>query len=343
MQGDLQPVIVGYGRAGRDLHHRALRPFLDPHDTVIVVDPRPVPAQPGIRWVATLAEAARALHAMSVPMRRAVFHLTTPPAAHLAGVEHLVALGARQVILEKPIATSVAEARRIADLSSDIAIMPVSVWLESTTTAVVERAVAAGEVGRVTTLHMEQSKPRFRRNLAATDAHTTPFDVELPHQMLLALHLAGADAAVESAVRWPMSSCDKYGHVMGGAAVTLTHGSAVTSTLLSDLTAPIRRRRLVVTGTHGQIVADYPLSSEDDYGQVRIRGRGDRQIVRDLPLSQFVRAAYDSRRGASPPPRGDLGMHVRSIELLDQARSTAVTIPPQVTLPQPTEFASWHG
>lgn len=78
MQGALQPVIVGYGRAGRDLHHRALRPLLDPGDTVLVVDPRPVPPQPGIRWVATLAEAADVLHTLAVPMRRAVFHLTTP-------------------------------------------------------------------------------------------------------------------------------------------------------------------------------------------------------------------------------------------------------------------------
>ena len=338
MQGALQPVIVGYGRAGRDLHHRALRPLLDPDDTVLVVDPRPVSAPAGVRWVPSLAEAADLLRQMSVPMSRVIFHLTTPPAEHLSGVEQLVALGARHVIVEKPVATNPADARRIAELAVDIDIVPVGVWLESTTTALVEQTIAAGEIGRMLTLHMEQSKPRFRRNMEFDDAHGTAFDVELPHQMLLALHLGGAEATVVSAATWPMSSCGRYGQLIGGAAVTLTHESSVTSTLVSDLTAAVRRRRLVVQGTRGQIVADYPLSSDDDYGQVRVSGREGRRIVQDLPLSRFIEAVYGSRRGDLPPPRGDLGLHVRSIDMLDRARSTAAIIPPQVT-----EIGSWQG
>jgi predicted dehydrogenase len=326
---DVPPsVIVGYGRAGRDLHHTALRTLFGPAHRVLAVDPRPVADPgPGGRWMPSLEDAMTHLDTLGTSPADAIFHVATSPSRHLECVEELVLRGARRIIVEKPVACTLADARRVAELGSVATILPVSVWLSSSVTRLAEEAVASGAIGTLRSLHMEQSKPRFRRTIESP-VHNSAFEVELPHQLLLALTLGGPFERFLSVLSWPMTLPGRSVPAMGGAVIKLRHESGVTSTLVTDLTAPVRLRRLRLTGSDGEIVADYPLSSDDHHGQLRVSGRTRRTIVPDAPLTNFLESAYAYLSGVSTiAPRGELPLHVRSAELLERASETASDVP----------------
>lgn len=311
-------VIVGYGRAGRDLHHRALHGLFADGGEVLVVDPEPREVPPGCRWLPSLRAAAR-----HVPVSEAVWHVTTPPHTHLRCVEEIAALGGRRVILEKPVASTAEEAARVEALGAVLRIVPVSVWPSSRVTERLREVLASGDIGEPVSLFMEQSKPRFGRTSSST-AHRSALDVELPHQVLLALHLAGPRARLLSAETWPMPLPTRTVPTMGGALLRLEHANGMVSTLLSDLTSPVRRRRLRVCGTLGEAVADYPVSSDDAHGQVTVSGRAGRSVVADAPLSRFIASAYAYFAGLGPRPPAGLELHRLSIHLLEEAARRSV-------------------
>jgi len=295
---------------------------------VLAVDPRPVgDPLPGGAWMPSLADATAHLAALGTSPGDAVFHVATSPSRHLECVEELVRRGARRIIVEKPVASTLADARRIAELGRVATILPVSVWLSSSVTQLAEQTVASGAIGTLRSLHMEQSKPRFRRTIES-GVHRSAFEVELPHQLLLALTLGGPFERFLSVVSWPMTLPERSVPAMGGAVIKMRHESGVTSTLVTDLTAPVRLRRLRLTGSHGEIVADYPLSCDDHHGQLRVSGRTRRTIVADEPLTNFLQSAYAYLSGAATvPPRGELALHVRSAELLELASDSATHVP----------------
>jgi predicted dehydrogenase len=320
---DLRPVIIGYGRAGRDLHHASLGELVGTDAEVMVVDPRrPRCPLPGARWMALLEEAVACLP----DPRLGVFHVTTPAGEHRRTVEALVAADARQIIVEKPLAPTLDEARRIACLATaGRRVLPVSLWLSSAVTGRVEEVIAEGRIGVPVELRMEQSKPRFRRTMRCS-GHRTAFEVELPHQVLLALHLGGPVERVLLASTWPMELPDGgLLPAMGGACLRLLHTSGMTSTLVTDLTAPVRMRRLQVTGTTAEVVADYPVSTDDDFGQVEVLGEPRRSVVADAPLTRLLHDAYGYFAGRCDAPRGDLALHLEAAELLETAAGLALT------------------
>ncbi|MFD9906468.1 Gfo/Idh/MocA family protein [Streptomyces sp. NPDC059063] len=334
LPGEHIPVIVGYGRAGRELHHHCLRGITGGDGPrVLAVDPRRPDRLPAhTRWFPTLDEALA-----EVDPARAVAHVTTPAAAHEALVRRLADRGLRRIVVEKPLADSVAGARRIAAVArTGVQVLPVGVWPSSTVTERVRACVADGGIGTPVALHMEQSKPRFRR--ALMDSHTSALQVELPHQVLLALHLLGPAVGLEEAELWgmPRPTGDPLPG-MGGGRLTLRHASGATSTLVSDLTSPVRVRTLTLTGTIGRIVAHYPVSDADDVGQLHLPRRAGRVLVHDAPLTQFLAAAYRWFADEGPPPPGSLDDHLQTVELLASAArrtgsapATEGTGPPQV-------------
>ncbi len=298
---ELVPVIVGYGRTGRDLHQALGR------QEIIVVDPRPV-AAPGVTWLPTVAAALE-----RVDLGRAVFHVTTPVAEHRAVIGRLAAAGARNVVLEKPTEHAISGRMRI---------VPLGVWLSSAVTRRVDEAIADGAIGEVRSIRMEHMTPRLTRSGGAAPAT----DVELPHQLLLALHLGGGPGELADTLTWGMPMPD--GTELpgaGGVDVTLRQPNRVTTRLMSDLTCPVGLRRMRVTGTRGTLVAHYPLGPDDHTGQVTLPGR-DRELIRDLPVRQFLDAAYTYFADDGPPPPGDLALHVRVAELVEEATQHARTI-----------------
>ncbi len=303
MTTEMIPVVVGYGRAGRDQHHTGLHRI--GRREIVVVDPRPV-AAPGVTWLPTVADALA-----RVDLDRAVFHVTTSVAVRHAVVGRLAAAGARNVLWERPVTPTVIGGRT--------RIVPVGVWLSSAVTRRVDEAIGDGAIGEVRSIRMEWMTPRVTRAVPATD-------VELPHQLLLALHLGGGPGEQADALTWGMPMPD--GTELpgaGGVDVTLRQPNRVTTRLMSDLTRPVRLRRLRVTGTGGTLVAHYPAGADDRTGQVILPGR-ERELIPDLPVARFLAAAYAYFAGDGPPPPGDLALHVRVAELVEEATLHARTI-----------------
>ncbi len=315
LPGRLTPVLIGYGHAGRDLHHRALRTLGGPGVRTVVCDPvRPdhLPAGTvGVPHVDALPD--------MVDLRDAVVHVTTPVESHVEVAERLAELGAARIIVEKPVARTVESAMRLSALAAGgVAVVPVSIWPSSVLTRAVMEVIASGAVGTVEGIEIEQNKPRFTRTVD-NPAHRSAWEVEMPHQVLLALHLAGPVETLDMAMLWDMElPGGGFAAGMGRASLSLTHRSGITSCLISDLTAPTRQRCLTVLGDRGSIVAHYPVGSDDDVGHLYVSGRR-RTLVNDRPLDQFLLAAYRHFADEGPPPPAGLDIHLQTIDLLSRA------------------------
>lgn len=315
--GDFTPVVVGYGRAGR-LHHRCLSAMAGGQVDVVIVDPvRPAQLAPRTRWLPAVHDVLE-----SIDPNLAVFHVTTPVRAHTSTTKLLAAAGAQHIILEKPIADTGEDAYQIAALArAGVHLIPVAVWPASVVTQQVKRIITNGAIGDIAAIRFEQSKPRFVRSRHDL-AHTSAFQVELPHQILLALHLAGPVAAVQDVVLWPLTYPDGSSlRDRGGVRLTLVHRNGIRCVLVSDLSSPVRMRRLQVNGVR-ELIAHFPIG-DDDVGHVRMPG-GGWTMVHDAPLTQFISAAYLSFAKATDTLGVDLSMHLQTMEILETAINSAV-------------------
>ncbi|MFJ7629783.1 hypothetical protein ACIQZN_25130 [Streptomyces sp. NPDC097595] len=287
-----------------------------------MVDPvRPADPLPGARWLSSVPEALATLGSPA----SAVVHIATPVRERAQTIRELAAAGIRKAIMEKPFAESPAAACELTSLirDCDTEVLPVAVWPSSAITRHIVGLLASGRIGQPISLHIEQSKPRFQRGFE-DEAHSSAFEVELPHQMLLALHLFG-DAESLEAVSWPLRTPTGESRRLGGATVRLRHRDGLVTTLKSDLTSPVRVRCLRLRGTAGEIVAHYPIGADDPYGQVQVTGDHDRTLLPDAPLTTYIEDCYRYFAGTGRQPEGsDLQLHLRVTELLAAASAAAV-------------------
>lgn len=317
MPGGFTPVIVGYGRAGH-LHQRCLSDAVGGTIDMVIADPvKPKNLPPGAIWLPSLPEVLQV-----IDPHLAVFHVTTPVQEHVRAVEILVDAGAEHIILEKPMAATGEQARRIAEVARERAdLAPVEVWTASAVTQKIMGIISDGSLGEITALRFEQHKPRFTRS-SDDRAHDSAFQVELPHQILLALYLVGPAAKVQDVRVWPMAypggPClpDR-----GGVRLALLHRNGVQSVLVSDLSSPVRMRRLQILAAN-DLTAHFPIG-DDDIGCMRTPGQRW-TFVNDAPLTQFISSAYIRFAKKSVTPDVDLSLHLQSMAILDEAREKAV-------------------
>lgn len=320
-----QPLIIGLGRAGAGLHLRALRTALDRspglwHGPVVAVDPRPgerAPVPDGVTVTATLDE-ARAL----LPPERAVVHVCTPPSARLAVLAELAAAGYRDLIVEKPLASDAAELAAVTELVTRHAlrVAVVAHWPASGLADRLRAPLASGERGRLLRIDVVQHKPRFTRSLRPDDGHPTAFDVELPHSLGLVLSLAGP-AETTGARLTDLRIGETVRPGLGSAVLDLLHGCGARTRIHSDLTAPVRERRVALTFERGTVVGHFAPSDADDH--VQLETDGHREVFRDDALSAFLDRTYT--RFATVPAEGpswgaDFALHADVVRILDAAK-----------------------
>ena len=317
----LHTLVVGLGRAGAGLHLRVLAKMRAKADgllstgPVVACDPEPaeMPSDPRVQLVDTPAAAAEL-----VPPAETVVHVCTPPVGRVGLLTELADLGFRRLIVEKPLAADAQEHARIERLRDErgMRIAVVAHWLDSPLTERLRALIASGSLGRLRSLSFAQHKPRFGRSLT-TAGHPTAFDVEVPHSLGVALDLAGPGelAAAESADM-------AVGHArlprMGAATVVLHHRGGVTTEIRSDLTAPVRQRRVALEFTGGRATGHYPVSEQDDHAQLST-GDGRAEVFRDDALTAFVARTYRRFRESGGDDR--FALHGDVVRLIAEAKS----------------------
>ncbi|HVK20086.1 MAG TPA: Gfo/Idh/MocA family oxidoreductase [Actinokineospora sp.] len=284
----LGTLVVGLGRAGTALHLPVLR-RLRPHQPVVAFDPHRTLEVPGVIATDSLTDAATITDPAST-----VVHLCTPPSVRVGPLTELAELGFRRILVEKPLAADSADLAEILRLrdAAGLDLLPVGQWRSSELTRRLRATIAAGNLGRARSITIVQNKPRFGR-AAAGDDHPTAFDVEVPHSVLLAVLLAGP-ARATSAMCSDMFLGDAVHPAMGGATVQLRHDSGVVTEIRTDLTSPVRERRVTVDLDGGTLVGHFAVSDADDHAQLRVSTQGQqlRSVFRDDSLGAFLAHAY---------------------------------------------------
>jgi hypothetical protein len=328
----LHTFIVGMGRPGEGLHLpslskvRAAVPGLLAPAPVVVFDPFRSPIDvPGVDTVGSLDGAGR-----RVPPLRTVVHLCTPPHVRSSMLHRLAGLGYRKIIVEKPLALDLAGLAAVARLRRrwGLDITVATQWLDSALTCRLRKAVEAGEFGKLCGIHVVQKKPRFTRSVAVPH-HPTAFDVEVPHALAVVLSLAGGGRI--AAASWDDMVTD---HLrlprLGRARLWLDHYSGVRTEIDSDLTSPVRERRITLEFEKATLTGHYPCSEADHTSQLRAvvpGGKETRTAFTDDALPAFLRSAYGRYAQSSPSP-GALPVQVDTVRLLTEAKHLCATHEP---------------
>ena len=318
----LHSFVGGLGRSVQGLHlpslakAREAAPDLVAPGPVTAFDPFRGPV-PGAVMVDSLEEAVR-----RAPPHRSVVHLCTPPHLRSGMLDRLGRLGYRKIIVEKPLAldlaglAAVARVRRRWDLDLTVSTQ----WLDSALTRRLRTAVEGRDHGRLRCISVVQNKPRFTRS-AQVPGHPTAFDVEVPHSLAVALSLAGSARLVTAA--WEDMATDRmYLPRLGRARLRLDHHSGVRTEIDSDLTSPVRERRITLEFEGATLTGHYPCGETDHTAQLRVAVAGRetaRSVFADDALPAFFLGAY-ARYRRSPFGPGTLPVQVDTVRLLTEAK-----------------------
>jgi predicted dehydrogenase len=282
-----------------------------------------------------------------------VVHVCTPPLGRPEVIRDVLGLGFRKLLLEKPVAAGTDELAEVVRLVGrpGVQVSVVEPWLASTLTERLARLVGSGRyqaepadrvdhadhsdqasladhadhaevrLGALRQISVVQNKPRFQRSLT-THGHPTAFDVEIPHALGVLLHLAG-DAVVASASCTDLVLHGRRLPHLGSGSVRLHHHGGVRSEVRSDLTSPVRERRVTLRFDHGTVIGHYPADSADDHAQLRLVTPASvsppREVFRDDALTAFLLHAYTDFDGDGPPADA-FTRQVRAVELLADAK-----------------------
>lgn len=322
MKDPITSVLVGFGHAGQDLHLRALREIGRARSgAVLAVDPAAAGSGAhGIEVVTSIDEALRRLHRPD----QAVFHVAIGPNQNCDMATELIGRGARRLIVEKPLAADATGAHRLTNCAraNGARVVPVAVWPHSTATQLVQRQLTGR--GRMS-IEIHQDKPRA--SLSARDeVHDNALQIEMPHQVLLAIALGGPVEEIEESALWDCRYGGRTLRGMGGARLRLRHASGATSRLSSDLSSGVRARTLRVEGQGVDVTVEYPTTAEVWTSRIHDRRADAVRQVSDRPLNRFLVDAYRHLTGATTAgPLCPIELHLHALEVLWAAEELVKT------------------
>ncbi|WDE08992.1 Gfo/Idh/MocA family oxidoreductase [Thalassomonas viridans] len=333
----VHPVIVGFGHAGRNLHLSSINK--------IRKENQPFGISPGISIVENNAD----VQALSLPENSQCFnalpridfydpekfqpvvHICSPPSSHLRLIKEAIAKGYHKIIVEKPVTETVAESNELIRIKDEsrAEILVVANWVHSALTANIEQVVRTGKYGKIRKIEIVQNKPRFCISKSRENEHL--FHIEIPHQIALALYLAGEVDNIAEAYADHMQLDNSLIHQMGRGGITLHHKNGIISKLHSSLDHHSRERWIRISFDKGEeLVGYYPVSRDDGHSQYQILSKNacsPKEILFDEPLTLCIARFYrhftgcgnvdDARviRGAS------VVFHRNIIELIENAQT----------------------
>jgi predicted dehydrogenase len=330
-------LIVGFGKAGRDLHLRCLRKAQTRYrqeqlfdETVGIVDPRiaelnggfsPTHHPPdGVPMFQSVAE-VQGFDPVST-----VVHICTAPIDHFTALQQVAEQGYTKIVMEKPLSPFRGELEDILRLSEErgLEILVVANWLSSSLTARLKALLNSNQFGSLLHLKSEQHKSRYFRTLHSP-GHTTAFDVEMPHQVVLALYLAGQQVRVSAA----RSSAMQFGTItipyMGSAQLKLVHANGNASFLYSDLTMHLRRRSVELHFDSHHVIGHYPTDADENYSRLTIYDSHGRmletELLEDDSMTTCFLEFYRYYSGRGSKPISDLRFNMEAVSVLCQAKA----------------------
>ncbi|WP_437564283.1 Gfo/Idh/MocA family protein [Sorangium sp. So ce542] len=327
-----QQLIVGFGKAGRDLHLTCLRKarrrpegrgLFD--ERIGVVDPLvasggALQGAAGLPAYPSISDARGAFDP-----RRTVVHICTGPSEHYPVFVAAVSAGFRRFVVEKPFTIHVSDAREILALEreSGLHVAVVSNWLSSPVTARLKAIIDGGELGALQRMVIESSKPRINRTLA-NGSHQTAFDVEMPHQIALALALGGTEAAVLHAECTDLAAASGTVPHMGGATIATMHGDRVAAVCHSDLGCPMRKRDVILELERGTVIGYYQTGADDNHAWVKVFGGDGRLVATDVyeddPLSTCFIEYYRHFAAQGPEPLSSVEFNTAVVDVIARAK-----------------------
>ncbi|WP_019392589.1 Gfo/Idh/MocA family protein [Priestia filamentosa] len=324
-----QSLILGFGRAGRQLHLHCLRKAMANHPTLFnqnigVVDPNIHSCnfkEKNIKFFSNLRE-VEGFNPFST-----VVHVCTPPELHGEALEQAAKLGFTKFIIEKPLSTTIQELEKIHEINKkyNLDILVVANWLSSSLTFELVDIIQSRKYGPLLHIVAEQNKARLSRTIN-NKSHGNSFDIEIPHLMALSLFLGGSNVEVVAA-----NTSDMYieNHVfphMGTASIDLLHSNGITSKLSSNLESPIRERCIRLYFRDYRIVGYYPCSQEDSYAWINIYSSDnqllDKKVMYDDPLPRNFSDYYEYFNNSRDKPISDLDFNSRIVTALYKAKET---------------------
>lgn len=326
----LDTLIVGAGRAGRGLHLAAVLRAreLCAGEPVFALRPPvavdPIVARHSARSTADILDVVDDVRDVANPADTVV-HICVPPLSHAAALRAVAEAGFRKVLVEKPLVTWLPEMETVDRLVSsyDLDIGVVSPWLSSSLTLKLRDIIRGELLGNLCALRIEQDKPRFSRTRTRGN-HPTAFEVEIPHSLSLALLLGGREAEVTHATCEDMRIGASVMPALGGASLTVQHRSGVLTEIRSDLTSPIRQRKLTARFDEGTVVGHYSVGSDDHYAQLELTRSGcspqPREVFVDEPFPRLVTQWYRYYAGIGARPTSDLEFNRDVVKLLCAAK-----------------------
>jgi predicted dehydrogenase len=330
----MRSLIIGDGYSARSFHLPALeriaRQAGGPDDLPLtgVVEPRldarRVAARPQwLEFFGSLEESRE--HVADDP----VVHICTPPDAHLPALAEAAELGYRRFIIEKPLASDLADAAEIMRLEREhgLQIVVVANWLSSSLTRTVKEEIAAHEARNpVRALNIFSSKPRIARSLFSS-SHRSAFDVEVPHFLALALHLCGPGSTLHLATCDDLIVDERRVAAMGSATMLLEAETGYEALIETHLVSPVRERRIAVEFEDGsRLVGHYPCGSPEIFSQVvRVPAGGvpgPPTLLEDDTVYRMISDAYAFFDGEGPRPISDTRLHYAVCALLSDAKAS---------------------
>lgn len=323
-------LIVGFGRAGEHLHLHCLRKArklcMDEglfSEIVGVVDPKIVSStylRDGSIYMFHDLLDVRGFDPLST-----VVHICTLPIDHLTTIRKVAELGYTKIIVEKPLAISLRGLEETIQLQErwHLDLLIVANWLSSSLTKSLKDLLDSNKFGHLCQLAIEQHKPRFLRTLRDS-GHTTAFDVELPHQVALALYLAGQGIQVIDAACTDMQCGTMIIPYMGTARMTMLHDSGLKSFLFSDLTAQTRKRCVRLSFKNHLVEGCFPAAADVSYSRLRVYDCDhqvlETKLLADDPLTTCFQEYYRYYKRYGHKPVSDLSFNTIVVSAMTQAK-----------------------
>jgi predicted dehydrogenase len=277
---------------------------------------------PGVRTSADLAEV------LVDPTVDAV-SIATPPATHYPLVKRALEAG-KHVLVEKPLATCVAEAEELMDLaeSRGLVLMPGHTFLYSPAVNKVRELIESGELGEI---YFVTSS---RMNLGIYQPDGVVNDLA-PHDLSILLYWIGRPVTMVSA----SGSTVFQDGVPETAFLTLAFADGPTANVQLSWLAPHKVRQTIVVASKKMVVYDdaatdgavrvydrgFDFSEPKDFGEYQLTYRsGDMVAPRlepaeplGLELADFARAI---QTGSAPRSDASLGLEI--VKILEAAHAS---------------------